>query len=123
MGIAAIWFFVAYQAGYIFYYPPILFVIGAFRTCIVSPTWTILDGFSVEPPLVQVIHKGMRGIGDVLNDRPVAGAFKIGEAGLTLLGVKGTAQLFDILERQKKAFTMGGAARITRQGRKQRQGR
>lgn len=28
MGGAVVWFVVGYQAGYIFYYPPILFVIG-----------------------------------------------------------------------------------------------
>ena len=30
MAIAAAWFIIGYMAGYIFYYPPILFVIGAF---------------------------------------------------------------------------------------------
>jgi hypothetical protein len=30
MAIATVWFFVGYEAGYIFYYPPILFVIGLY---------------------------------------------------------------------------------------------
>lgn len=30
MAIAAIWFVVGYQAGYIFFYPPILFLIGLY---------------------------------------------------------------------------------------------
>lgn len=30
MGIAVIWFVVGYEAGYIFYYPPILFLIGVY---------------------------------------------------------------------------------------------
>lgn len=30
MGIALVWFIVGYQLGYIFYYPPILFVIGLY---------------------------------------------------------------------------------------------
>ena len=30
MSIAVVWFVVGYSVGYIFYYPPILFVIGLF---------------------------------------------------------------------------------------------